>query len=307
MSNIQLVAVDLDRTLLNSDHVMTERNEQALKKAIEQGVKVIIATGKTQYSARDIIKKLDLDTPGIYVQGLVIHYADGTTKHLSTLPAEILRSVITFAEDRGFETVIYAGSRVLIKAESPDANELSEEYDEPAPEVVGPLQNILDEEKVNKLLVIKRHNPRKVTALRWQLSMQLDGKAKLVQALDDMLEVVPKNSSKGTALKALLKELDIAPENVLAIGDGENDIEMIQLAGIGVAVGNASEKLKAVADHVVKSNDEDGVADALEKFVLKAEEPAKDTESTTDETNAVSETEPPKETTDQTESKESES
>lgn len=283
MPNIQLVVVDLDNTLLNSDHVMSERNEQALKKALEQGIKVVIATGKTQHSAKEIISKLGLTTPGIFVQGLVIHYPDGNTKHLSSLPSDILRSVITFAEDRGFESVLYSGNRILVKAESRDATELSEQYHEPTPEIVGPLQNILEDEQINKLLIIKRHNARKITALRWQLSMQLDGRATLVQALDDMLEMIPSNSSKGKALGVLLKEMNINAENVLAIGDGENDIEMLKLAGIGVAVGNATDKLKAIADQIVASNDDDGVADALEKFVLKANEDSESSETASSE------------------------
>jgi hypothetical protein len=83
-----------------------------------------------------------------------------------------------------------------------------------------------------------------------------------------MLEVLPPNGSKGDALRVLLDELNIPAEQVMALGDGENDIEMLQLAGIGVAVGNASPLLKAVADQVVASNDDDGVAEAIERFVL---------------------------------------
>ncbi|HEX2619083.1 MAG TPA: Cof-type HAD-IIB family hydrolase [Phototrophicaceae bacterium] len=287
---IKLIAVDLDGTLLNSQHEMTEKTEKALKAAIAQGVKVVLATGKTRHSAEGIIKRLNLTTPGVYLQGLSVHYPDNSVRHQLTLTPDVLRRVITFAEDRGFDVVAYSGTRIMIRAASASATELTVDYGEPAPDVVGPLQNIVDNTQINKIIVVKRNDARKITALRWQLSMQLDAKkeARLTQALPDMLEILPPGASKGNGLKTLLKELDVKPEEVLAIGDGENDIEMIQLAGIGVAVGNASEKLKAIADYVVASNDEDGVAEAVERFAIKKPEPTPESLATATSDTTVS-------------------
>lgn len=314
---IKLIVTDLDGTLLNSDHHMTERTEQALKAAIEQGVKVVLATGKTRHSGNDIIQRLNLSTPGIYLQGISVHYPDNSVKHQQQLDAKVLRRVITFAEDRGFEVVAYSGTRILAARKNPASQDLHTKYHEPEPEIVGSLHNLIGTTTINKLLIIKLGDPRKITALRWQLSKQLDSKeARLVQALPDMLEILPPNASKGAALKTLLREMDIKPEEVLAIGDAENDLEMIQMAGIGVAVGNAVDKLKGVADYVVASNDEDGVAEAVERFVLKKsdtptptplpliteEKPADptppvaengETQATEAETETKAETEPP--------------
>ncbi|MCU0497514.1 MAG: Cof-type HAD-IIB family hydrolase [Anaerolineae bacterium] len=267
---IKLIVTDLDGTLLTSAHQMTERTEQALKAAINQGVKVVLATGKTRHSGNDIIQRLNLTTPGIYLQGISVHYPDNSVKHQQQLDVKVLRRVITFAEDRGFEVVAYSGTRILAARKNPATQDLHTKYHEPEPEIVGSLHNLIGTTTINKLLIIKLGDPRKITALRWQLSKQLDSKeARLVQALPDMLEILPPNASKGAALKTLLRELDIKPEEVLAIGDAENDLEMIQMAGIGVAVGNAIDKLKSVANYVVASNDEDGVAEAVERFVLK--------------------------------------
>ena len=143
------------------------------------------------------------------------------------------------------------------------------EYGEPEPVAVGPLQNILDTTPVNKLVMIDAGDVRRVQALRWQLRMQLDGAARLMQAnVPEMVELLPPGASKGAALRALLRDLGIDPQHVLAIGDGENDVEMIQMVGVGVAVGNAEPHLKAAANHVVATNDADGVAEAVERFVL---------------------------------------
>ncbi len=273
MTEIKLIAVDLDGTLLNSDHKISERTADALRKAVAQGIKVVLATGKTPFSGRDIVKQFGIDAPGVYVQGLAIVSPDGETKHLAQLDAALVRSVITFAEERGFDVIAYSGGQILIRAENEGARELTEAYGEIPPQVVGPLQNILDSTPISKLVFFKRHDARKITALRWQLGTQINGKARLVQALDDALEMLPLGASKGKALKLVLKDLGIDAKEVLAIGDGENDIEMIELAGIGVAMGNANPKLKAVAQHHVASNDADGVAEALERFVLKPEAP----------------------------------
>lgn len=269
---IKLIAVDLDGTLLDSESRLSERTEQVMKQAIAQGVKVVLATGKTAYSGRDIIKRLGLDTPGIYTQGLEIRYPDDSSKVLAALDADLARRFITYADERGFDVVAYNGSRLFTRKLTPQVRELSERYHDAMPEVVGPLQNLLNSMSFSKLLIMRRHDIKRINALRYQFNLQLDGKARLVQALGDMLEVLPPGQSKGRALKVLLKEFDIKESEVMALGDGENDIEMVKMAGIGVAMGNAHDSLKAVADHVTTTNDEDGVAAAVERFVLKLEE-----------------------------------
>lgn len=265
---IKLIVTDLDGTLFNSQHQLTERTEKALKAAIEKGVKVVLATGKTRLSGLKVIERLNLDTPGIYLQGLAVYNADGTIRWQQTLDPKVARLAINTGEDRDFIMAAYSGTRVLVRSRNHETDELMK-YHEGAPEAVGPLQNVLDMLPINKVLAIKLAQPRQITALRWQLSMQINGTGRLVQALDDMLEILPPGASKGVALKLLLKDINIPTEQVLAIGDGENDIEMVQLAGIGVAVGNAHQKLKGVANHVVASNDEDGVGEAIERFVLE--------------------------------------
>lgn len=266
--SIRLIAADIDGTLLNSRHELSARTEAALRAAMARGVQVVLATGKTRASALAIIAQLGLTTPGIFSQGLTIYEGDGTLRSQTTLDPAIARRVITFAEDRGFEVVAYAGTQLLARAHTNGAAMLAE-YGEPAVQIVGPLQNILDSLPVNKVVLMNLNDTRRVRALRWQLTMQLDGTARLVQAnVPQMVEVLPPGVSKGTALKTLLRDLNLEPQHVLALGDGENDIEMVRLAGVGVAVGNADPHLKAAADHVVATNDNDGVAEAVERFVL---------------------------------------
>lgn len=269
---IKLIVVDLDGTLLNSQHEISERNEKALKAAHEQGVQIVLATGKTRTSALSVIARLGLNTPGIYLQGLAIYEGDGVLRHQSVLAPAIARQVITFGEDRGYTMVAYSGTRMLVRKHDKNSAILVE-FGEPEPEVIGPLQNLLDDTPINKVLAISGGNHKRINALRWQLGMQIGGAARLVQAgIPDMLEILPPGASKGAALRRLLKHMNITPEQVIAIGDGENDIEMLQVAGIGVAVGNAGKAVQEAAKHIVASNDEDGVAEAVEQFVLRKTE-----------------------------------
>lgn len=266
---IQLIAVDLDGTLLNSQHQLTERTEKALKAAIAKGVQVVLATGKTFNSGSWIVKQLNLKTPGIYSQGTVTYNSDGSIRTQQTLTPQIARQVITFGEDRGYLMAVYTSGRILVRSRNARMEELTTHYHEPMPEAVGSLQNVLDTVTINKVLAVAPGDARRTTALRWQLGMQINGSARLLQAgVADMLEVLPKNASKGTALKTLIKDMGVPAAQVMAIGDAENDVEMIQLAGIGVAMGNASAHVKESAKVVVGSNDQDGVAEAIERFVL---------------------------------------
>jgi Cof subfamily protein (haloacid dehalogenase superfamily) len=268
-NTVRLIAVDLDGTLLNSQHEMTARTEKALKAAVAKGIQVVIATGKTFHAAENLVKRLGLKTPGIFVQGTVTYNADGTLHSQQTLDTRVARQIITFAEDRGHQLGIYSGGRILVRKLYPRVEEWATQYHEPMPESVGALQNILDNISVNKIIAIYPDDARRVQALRWQLTMQINGAARILSAgIADEIEILPPNASKGSALKTLIKELGVPAAQVLAIGDGENDIEMLQLAGVGVAVGNASQHVKEIANAVVASNDSDGVAEALEQFVL---------------------------------------
>lgn len=114
--NIKYIVIDLDGTLLNDKHKLSERNKSAIKKAIEQGVKVILATGKTRTGAEPVIKELNLDTPGVFVQGLLTCNADGTVRQDIKLDPVTARRAIQFAESQGFEVVAYNGNRLVCKA-----------------------------------------------------------------------------------------------------------------------------------------------------------------------------------------------
>jgi Cof subfamily protein (haloacid dehalogenase superfamily) len=275
---IKLIVLDIDGTLLNSKLEISARTERAIKAAMAEGVEVVLATGKTRHAGVHLVERLGLTSPGIYVQGVVIYEADGRIRYQQTLDPAIARQAITFGEDRGYQFIAYNGDRVMVRRQTPEVIDGMVKYHEPMPEAVGPLQNLLDSIPINKLLAVG--DVQAIKALRWQLNAQLNGSVKLTQAaIPTMLEILPPGASKGAALRVLLKNMQLPAAQVMAIGDAENDIEMLQVAGLGVAMGNAEQKLKDVAKEIVASHDEDGVAEAIERFVLrrKLDEPVPDT------------------------------
>ena len=279
--NIKYIVIDLDGTLLNDKHEVSDRNKDTIKKAIAQGVKVIIATGKTRKSAEAILKDLNLDTPGVFVQGLLIYNADGTVRQEIKLDPVTARRAIQYSESQGFEVIAYSGDRLVCKILD-DSVEKIAEFGEPMPEAIGSLINHVDSVKMNKLIIVGG-NKRKLKALRWQLDQQIGNKVGFTDGgVLTSLEILPKGANKGHGVKTLLRQLGAQPENVMGIGDAENDVEMLETVGFAVAVENAAEKTKAVADEVVSSNNDDGVAEAIERFILVKEEKADDAKTVSD-------------------------
>ncbi|MCA9912118.1 MAG: HAD family hydrolase [Anaerolineae bacterium] len=299
---IEAIVIDLDGTLLNSEHVMTDRTRDTIRRAIDAGKRIILATGKTRASAESVIAALNLSTPGVFVQGMVIFNADGSIRHQQMVDVQAARRVIQYAENSGCEVLAYSGNRLIARHDG-EPFEMLTDYHEPAVEAVGPLVNKLGQIPIHKFIIFG--SPRKLKALRWQLNQQVgDAVSFTTTALSDQLEILPKGGSKGSGLRVLLRELNIHPNHVIAIGDALNDAEMLKLVRLGVAMGNAAEGLKKVADVITSSNDEDGVAEVIEQYVL-GEEPgaqADEDEETTAEAPAADATTPDSETTESDES-----
>lgn len=262
---IRLVAIDQDGTLLDRHGQLSEQNGRAIRRVLAQGVMVIIATGKSPASARGVVAGLGLEAPGVFTQGLIVMAADGSVLFEKGLAPETAVSVIHFAETHQLPILAYCGERMLAAQENKYSHLLHDHYHEPQPEIVGSLLPWVGNITMNKLLISDESNTASTRAALEQL---VGNRAVVLQAVQEYLEILPPNTSKGKGLLRLLAHLQIDPTEVLAIGDGENDLEMLQLAGIGVAMGNAGTAVRAIANHVVASNDHNGVAEALEKFVL---------------------------------------
>lgn len=264
---IKLIAVDIDGTLLNSKHKLTERTKTAVKQAIGMGIKFMFATGKTYTSAKFLFSELGVTTPGVFGQGTIVYNADGTIRHQVSLPNALLRRMIPFIEERNGCIMVYSGESILMK-QADSRSDILVKHHEPAPTYVGSLINALEKHAFNKI-IISGTDPKHARSLHWQLNHMIGKEVTMTFAgIPQQFEVLPLGISKGKAVAALAKELGIPAANVLGIGDAENDVDLLNFAGVSVAMGNAPDAIKAFAKYTTSSNDLDGVAEALERFVL---------------------------------------
>ena len=163
---------------------------------------------------------------------------------------------------------MYSGDRAFARELNAESLVLTA-YGEPAPEAYADFSRLPHNIAVNKIILYGQE--ARVPEMRDALGQSLDGSIHITRAaVPGMLEALPANASKGRAVAELMREMGIAPEQAMAFGDGENDIEMLQAVGIGVAMGNAADALKAVADVIAPDNDADGVAQIIERYALGA-------------------------------------
>lgn len=262
---IQLIALDLDGTLLCEDGSVSARNVQAIQTAVAQNIQVILATGKTRASAIAVLRQLGLQAPGVFTQGLVIHNADGSVRHETVLDRETAVRAITFALQHQLPHLAYCTARIVAPYDHAYGRLLQEKYHEPLPEVIGPFLDQIDDLHINKFLISdEAHND----TTRAYLTNLMGDQATVTQAVPGYIEILPPGASKGRGVRRLLTDMGVSPAAMLAIGDGENDLEMLQMAGVGVAMGNARTAVKAIADYVTADNNHSGVAEAIERFAL---------------------------------------
>ncbi|KAF7030524.1 hypothetical protein CFC21_042049 [Triticum aestivum] len=267
---------DMDGTLLNSKSQVTARNAEALKEARSRGVNIVIATGKTRPAAIDALNMVDLSgrngivsesSPGIFLQGLLVYGLEGREIYRNTLNQEVCREAFLYSLEHKVPLVAFSQDRCFSMFKDPLVDSLHEVYHEPKAEIVASIDQLLGTAEIQKLVFIGTSEGVSST-LRPYWTKAIKERAGVLQAQPDMLELVPPATSKGTGVKILLDHLCISPDEVMAIGDGENDIEMLQLASLGVALANGAEKTKAVANVIGATNDEDGVAQAIYDYAF---------------------------------------
>lgn len=272
---IRSIFCDMDGTLLRSTHTLSSRSIGVIKKIIESGILFFPATGRTKISMvravgatfTDIFGGVDR-IAGVYQQGLMVYNFDGKLIYERFLDSDVISAVELFCETSRENPglVGYNDCNIYSRKLSVHTECLSD-YKDTAPDIISSGLRSLAGSGICVHKLILMHEPEVLIQLRPALQSLLHGKATLTQAVPNMLEVLPFGASKGAGVGKLLEHYGILSEEALAFGDGENDVEMFQLVGTSAAVANANPKLKEVADFVIPSNNEDGVAATLERLI----------------------------------------
>ncbi|XP_045808681.1 endoribonuclease YBEY, chloroplastic-like [Trifolium pratense] len=268
---------DMDGTLLNSKSQISTSTAKALREASARGVKIVIATGKARPAVIDIFKMVDLAgkdgivsefSPGVFLQGLLVYGRQGQEIYRSSLDPNVCREACLYSLESKVPLIAFCEGRCLTLFNDPLVDSLHTIYHEPKAEIMPSVEHLLASADIQKMIFLGTAQSVADT-LRPYWSDATQGRATVVQAVPDMLEIVPLGTCKGNGVKLLLDHLGVTDdEQIMAIGDGENDVEMLQLASLGVALSNGSKKTKDVANVIGLSNDEDGAADAIYRYAF---------------------------------------
>ena len=269
----KLIAIDMDGTLLKDDKTITTLNKKTLRKAIELGVKVVLTSGRPIQGLKKYLDELELTGEDDYVIGvngaLICKTSDYSVINSNgTLTGKDLKYIYNKVKD--LETYVHAftNKEDLVNIESRFSDEEEKRIDLKV-RVVDFLNEVQDEDEILK--VVLEEEKVVLDKITPQIPKELFEKYTVIRSLDFMVEFMNKDCNKAIGLEKLAQYLKISKEEIIAIGDADNDIEMIEYAGLGVAMGNAKDEIKQLANFVTKSNEEDGVAYVIDKFIIKEE------------------------------------
>lgn len=262
---IRLAAFDLDGTLMGADQQLTPRVKAAVAAAQSRGVCVTLATGRMFRATLPYARELGITAPLICYQGGWIQAQNGEVMYRVPLDTGLARMAIELACAEGWHTVLYADGQLYIQ-------ELAHPvafYDGllGSDMTIGdPWEAVFAAHTADKVLFVA--GPDDIPAMAPVLNARFAGLADIVQSHERFIEVVPKGVDKGSALAWLAQHFDIPQSDVLAAGDQGNDLAMVQWAGVGVAIGNATPAVKTAATWIAPPVGEDGAVDIIERFIL---------------------------------------
>ena len=267
--SIQLVAIDIDGTLLNSQHQITPAVAAAIQKAKAAGVHIVIATGRPISGVRHILEELQLTDPGDYVitfnGGLVQDAATGedvlktTLSYRDYLDIEYTARTLNLPLHASTKEGMYTANRDIGKYTLYESQLVSSPLFYRTPEEMA------DKEIIKMMMV---DEPERLDVAIPQLDPSFFERFHVAKSAPFYLEITPKTVNKGQAIIQLAEKLGLQMDQTMAIGDQENDRPMLEVVGHPVVMENGHPETKKLAKSITKSNDEDGVAYALHTWVL---------------------------------------
>ena len=266
----KLIALDMDGTLLKGDNTISQETKKAIKLAKEKGIKIVITTGRPLQGVMNYLEELDL----INYDEYVITYNGSSIYNTKTLEP-IVRNGIT---GKDFKDIYKLSKSLGVKFHgfidecciAPKENIYTQaeiQHNNIEVKIIDIENDINDNDYIIKAMILDEKE--KLDKAVKRIPKEYLEKYNALRTVSFIFEFMNKNCSKSSALKALCSYLGISQNEVIAFGDGDNDIDMLQFAGVGVAMGNASDYVKSKADYITLSNEENGVAHTLYETILK--------------------------------------
>ena len=265
--NIRLIAMDLDGTLSNDEKKITPLTREALMDAQKKGIRLVLASARPAPGLYREANALSVREYGgilmSYNGGCITDAASGRVLYRTGIETEVMRDVLRMLKEFPVTPILDDGVQFYVenkngfKVEYECRNNCMECTE------VDDLAEFLNFSPVKVLISV---DPAVIKDVQKAIAEKLSEGLTVVQTASFYLEVIPREINKGEGLKKVCELLGVPVEETIAFGDAENDIPMLKAAGVGVAMGNADEHTKAAADYVTRSNNEDGIAAALQHF-----------------------------------------
>lgn len=261
------IALDLDGTLTNNDKVVTPLTREALMKAQTDGVHIILASGRPTYGIAPIADCLEIGKHDGYVLsyngGKIVNWQTKEEMYSNHLPDNVIPILYNYAKKNCHAILGYVGKEIV--TEMPDDKYVKEESRINKMNI-RKVDNLLTELEPHPTKLLMTGEPEAMEKAEKELQTLVGNMMDVFRSAPFFIELVPKGIDKAQSLLRLLNTINLTTEDMIAFGDGYNDLSMLKLAGMGVAMANAVAEVREKADYVTLSNEEDGVADAINKL-----------------------------------------
>jgi len=269
--NYKLLVVDIDGTLLDKNGVISAEDRNALARVYDLGLPVSLSTGRVAQACLGIISQLSLDSYHIFFDGaLVSNPNHGKEIYVQPIDKMVVKPAVEFAHLNGIDLDLYSVTHYFVEQET-WASDIRREFFGIQPTIVD-FTKLWQKERIIKgtLVVFSPEERAKADSFYLQFRSSFNFSRTKTPAYPevDFINVLAPEVSKGRALLALASHLGISLTEIMAIGDGANDIPLLSSAGLAIAMGNAPDELKAIADFVTLDVDHNGLAEAIKKFLL---------------------------------------
>ena len=272
----KMIFLDLDGTLLNDKKELPEVNKKAIDEALEAGHKVLICTGRPLCSAIKLLPLFGLDKPGCYAitynGGLIYDAGKRESIYKKTIPLDQVKYVFEKAYEFGeIHIQTYTNDYLICEYDTKEGQDY-ERITKTDRKVVKDIFEELNGQEPCKMLAIAFDcNRSHIEAFRESMLEYCDGKIDVCFSCYEYLEFMPAGINKGNSIKWMCNYLNIPLENTIAVGDAENDITMIEAAGVGAVMKNAGDEIKKYGNYITEcDNNEGGVAEVIRKFMLES-------------------------------------
>ncbi|KXX69645.1 Cof-type HAD-IIB family hydrolase [Flammeovirga sp. SJP92] len=266
----KMLVLDMDDTLLTDDHIISERNKEMLLKAQDEGVKVVLASGRPTPAMLSYARELELDRYGSYIisynGGALIDMVDESIIYSQSLTVNNIHDLYDFASKNNVDIITYSSDKIYSESHS-EYIQVEIDLTKMDFEKVTDFKKAVDFDGVKCIMLEEPSKLQEVKPLLEDAFPELS----VSFSKPFFLEVTQTGIDKAATLARLAETTGIKREQIIAVGNAGNDLSMVEYAGLGVWVDNVTPELRDKADVIVASNNDDGVAEVVEKFILRTE------------------------------------